>query len=123
MCVAKGGVRDEQALFSAGPGGKLFRPELLQQLPRPRRRLDSRHVGKNRGLEDIGNLLPLNLGIAVEDYVAEIGKQFGGAVAAAGNAKEFRRVVEKRGGDFAGAEPGMIDDILQEGNVGLDAAD
>src|SRR5882724_156071 len=120
--IAKGGVRDQQALFFTRPGGKLFRAKLLQQLSRTRRRLDSGYVGEDRRLESFGNFLALYLRIAVEDYIAEIGKQFGGAIAAARNAKEFGRVVEKRSSDFAGAEPGMIDDILEERNVGLDAA-
>src|SRR3984893_828533 len=61
--------------------------------------------------------------MAVEDYVAEIREQFGGAVATAGETKQFRRVIEKRSGDFAGAKFCMVDDVFDEGNVGGDAAD
>ena len=38
-------------------------------------------------------------------------------------AEELGGVVEERGGDFAGAELRVIDDVFEEGNVGFDAAD
>ena len=114
MRVAKRGVRDQQALFLARPRRELFRSGLLQQLPRAGGWLDARHARQDRRLQAFGDLLSLDLRVAVENYVAQIGEQLGGAVAAGGDAKKLRRIVEKRGGNFAGAESRVIDDILQE---------
>ena len=55
--------------------------------------------------------------------VAEEGEQLGGAVAARVEVEQFRRGVNQRGGRRAGAEDGVVDDVFEEGNVGLDAAD
>src|SRR5260370_16268286 len=122
MRVAKRGVRDQQALFLARPRGKLFRSELPKQLPRAGRRLDSGHARQDRRLQGFRDFLSFDLWVAIENHVAQIGEQLRGAVAAARNPKEFGRIVEKGGGDFAGAEPGMIDDILLERDVGLAAS-
>ena len=45
-----------------------------------------------------------------------------GAVLARGEGEERGRLIEKRGGDVARAEIGMVDDVFEERNVGLDAA-
>src|SRR6266481_8982757 len=122
MRVAKRGVGDQQALFLARPRGELFRSDLLQQLPRAGGRRDAAHARQDRWLQAFWNLLSFDLRVAVENYVAQVREQLSGAVAAGGDAKKFGRLVEKRSGDFAGAETRMIDDILQKRNVGLDAA-
>src|SRR6266851_6223480 len=122
MRVAKRGVGDQQALFLARPRGELFRSELLQQLPRAGGRRDAAHARQDRWLQAFWDLLYFDLRVAVENYVAQVREQLSGAVAAGGDAKKFGRLVEKRSGDFAGAETRMIDDILQKRNVGLDAA-
>ena len=68
-------------------------------------------------------MLALHFGIAVEDDIAEIGKQFGGAIAAAVKAEKFGRVVEEGRGDFAGAELRVIDNVFDKGNIRFHPAD
>ena len=53
---------------------------------------------------------------------AEIGEQLGGAVAARREVEQRGRLVEPAGGDAAGLEIGVVDDVFEERNVGLDAA-
>ena len=123
MRVAERGVGDEQALFFTGPGGKFFRAELLEELARAGRRFDARRGGKHKRFQPFGHFLSFDFGIAVEDHLAEVREQLGGAVAAARKTEQFRRIIEKRCGDFAGAKFWVIDDVFDERNVGSHAAD
>src|SRR5438477_2644902 len=123
MGVAKSCVGDEQAFFFSRPGGKFGRTKLFQELACADGRF-ARRRGRDYGRFDFfGNFLPFYFGIAVEDYIAEIGEQFGGAIAAAGKAEKFRRLVEERRGDFASAELRVIDNVFHKGNVRFHAAD
>src|SRR5205807_9332714 len=70
-----------------------------------------------------GDLLTLHFGVAVEDDVAEIGEQLGGAVAATWKAKKLGRLVKERRCNLSGAKLRMIDDVFDEGNIRLHAAD
>src|ERR1700719_5078135 len=110
MRVAKRGVRNQQALFLARPRGKVFWSELLQQLPRRVGRCNAPDTRQDRRLQVFRNFLSLDFRVAIENDVAQVREQLGGAVAARGDAKEFGRVVEKRGSDFPRAESRMIDD-------------
>ena len=79
-------------------------------------------AGSASFFDGFGEFLPFHFGIAVQDHVAEIREQLGGAVAAASETKQLRRFIEEGGGDFAGAETRMVDHIFEKRNVGLDAA-
>ena len=81
--VAKGRVRQQQALFFARPRGEFLGPQLLQQLARSCRRRNSWRGWHGRLLNGRGDILALHFGIAVQDHVAEIREQLGGAVGAA----------------------------------------
>jgi hypothetical protein len=63
------------------------------------------------------------VGVAVDDDLAEEGEELGGAVAAGLEGEELGRGVDQRGGGAAGTERGVGDDVLEEGDVRLDAAD
>ena len=121
--IAEGRVRQQKPLFFARPGGKFLGAQLLQQLARSGRRRNAGSGGNGRLLNKLRHRFPLHFGIAVEDDIADVREQLGGAVGAAGEAEQLRRIVEEGSGDFAGAETRMIDDIFEERDVRLDAAD
>src|SRR6266404_5225367 len=102
MRIAKRRIGNQQALFSSRPRGKFLRTKPLQTLTRSCRSHDAASRGNNRPIESLRRRLPLHLGIAVEDDVADRGERRGGAVAAAREAEKLRRLVKKRGRDFAG---------------------
>ena len=123
MRVAESRVGELKSLLLAGPLREAARSELLQQLARAGRRRGAVGVGQRRQLEDFGRLAAFQLGVAVEDDVADVAKELGGAVAALRQAEKFRRFVEKGSGDQAVAETRVPDDVFEEQDVGLDAAD
>src|SRR5262249_42297283 len=63
-----------------------------------------------------------DIGAAVDDDVAEIGKDFGGAIARRLESKQFRRRVDKGRGRVTRLECGVTDQIEKKRDVGLDAA-
>src|SRR5258707_2034512 len=122
MSVAESRVGNQQAFFLSCPGREFLRSELLQELPSAGWRFAGGSCRNDWCVELAGDLLALHFRIPVEDDVAEIGKQLGGAVAAAGEAEKLGRVVEERGGHFAGAKLRVIYDIFDERDVRLHAA-
>src|SRR2546426_11712422 len=117
MRIAKRRIGNQQALFSSRPRGKFLRTKLLQELTRSCRRRDAGSRGNNRRFESLRRLLPLHLGIAVEDDVADIGEKFGGAIAAARKTEKLRRLIKKRRRDFPGTKLRMVHDVLDERNI------
>lgn len=79
--------------------------------------------GDVRSAEGGGAGLACDFGVAVDDGLAEIGEEFGGAVAAGGEFEESGSLFEEAGGDIAVLEGVVVDDIFEEGDVGLDAPD
>ena len=80
--VAERGVGDQQPLFFPRPLGEFLRAQLLQQLPRAWRRRSDRGVcGIARGFAHFRALASLHFRIAIDDHVAQIREQLGGAVA------------------------------------------
>ncbi|GAA3245755.1 hypothetical protein GCM10020256_72900 [Streptomyces thermocoprophilus] len=59
----------------------------------------------------------------VDGDVGEIGEQFGAAVGGVAGRQQVRALLDERGGDLAGLEVGVVEDGLEEGDVGGDAAD
>ena len=122
--VAKRGVGDQQALLLCAPRRRISSgPSFCRSWREPGGGSIPGVDGSTAASRRFGYFLAFHFGIAVEDHVAEVREQLGGAIAAAGKAKQFGRIVEKRGGDFAGAKFRVIDDVFDERNVGLDAAD
>src|SRR6266849_6067136 len=122
MSVTERRVGDQQAFFFARPGGEFFGSELLQKLASAGKRLASGRLRNHRCFDFFWELLPFYFGIAVQDDVAKIREQLGGAVATARETEQFGRLVEERGRDFAGAKLGMVHDIFDERDIRLHAA-
>ena len=91
-------------------------------MPGSCRRLNSRRPGQRGRLECLRDCLPFYFGVAIQNHVAEIGKQFGRSIASGWQAKEFRRIVEERRGDFPGLKLRVVHHVFQKRNVGFDAA-
>ncbi len=122
--VAEGGVGDEQALLLEGPLGEALCAELEQEVTRAGGRRRFLVVGRGlRGREGFLGTVALGVGIAVDDDVAEEVEELGRAVAAGVEREEFRRGVDERRGGLAALEVAVADDVFEEGDVGLDAAD
>ncbi len=105
------------------PFGEAFGAELLEQLARARgRRRRDRAAGWAALRMRRGTRLAGHGGVAVDDDVGQVGEQPGGAVAARGEVEQRGRLFQQAGGDAAGLEIGVVDDVFEERNVGLDAA-
>ena len=63
------------------------------------------------------------VGMAVDGDVGDVGEELGGAVAALDRLEQLRRLVDEAGGVARVAEFRVADDVLEEGEVGGDAAD
>ena len=122
--VAEGGVGDEQALLLERPLGEFLRAQLEQQVARALgQRGGQVGLGQRRRVEGLGRLVSLGVRVAVDDDVAEEVQQLRGPVFPAAEGEELRRGVDERRGGLAAAELRVQDDVLEEGDVGLDPAD
>ena len=106
--VAEGGVGEEQALLFARPirrglPGRVRCRSLARALRAARQESCG---GTARGSQARGTRLAGHCGIAVDDHVAQIGEQLGGAVAARGEAEQRGSLFEPAGGDVAGLKIG-----------------
>src|SRR5260370_36588529 len=117
MSVAESRVGNQQAFFFSCPGREFLRSELLQELPSAGWRFAGGSCRNDWCVELAGDLLAFHFRIAVEDDVAQIREQFGSAVTAAGETEKLGRVVEERGGDFAGAKLRVVHNIFDEGDI------
>src|SRR5258708_13911327 len=122
MRVAKRRVRNEQPFFFSRPRREFLWPEFLQKFTRSGRWLAGGCRRENCCFDFLRELFPLYSRVAVQNDIAEIGKQLGGAVATSGETKEFGRLVEKCGRDFAGAKLRMIHDVFDEWDIRFHAA-
>src|SRR6266436_8957571 len=123
MRVAKRRVRNEQPFFFSRPRREFLWPEFLQKFTRSGRWLAGGCRRDNCCFDFLREGLSLYFRVAVQNDIAEIGKQLGGAVATSGEAKEFGRLVEKCSRDFASAKLRMIHDVFDEWDIGFHAAD
>ena len=122
--VAEGRIRDQQAFLRVDPLAELLRAEFQQALARTRLNFQAgarRHV--RRRLKLLGTLLACHRGIAVDNRVANETKQAIGAVASRTETEQFWGLFQEPGGNLASLEAGMVDDVLQELDIGLDATD
>ena len=95
----------------------------MQKLARSGWNIHSCGSRNNGDFARIRRVLAFDLGVSIQDDIAEIGQKSRGSIAAGAKAKKLRRIVQKRCGDLAGAKFRMIDDIFHEGDVGFDTAD
>src|SRR5712691_9377328 len=117
MRVAESRVGNQQAFFFSRTCGEFLRSELLQELPSAGWRFAGGSCRNDWCVELAGDLLAFHFRIAVEDDVAQIREQFGSAVTAARETEKLGRVVEERGGDFAGAKLRVVHNIFDEGDI------
>ena len=124
MGVAESRVGDEQALLGDRPLGEFLRAELKEQLARAIGRVQLEIAGgHDRRNERLGGTIALGVGIAVDDDVADEVEELGGAIVTGLEAEELGRSVDQRGRGLPRAEDRVGDDVLEEGNIGLHAAD
>ena len=93
MRVAEGGVGDEEAFLIANPLGKFFGAELEEFLPGAWWRclclvVAGADGGRDRRIE----LVPLGVGIAIDDDITDEVDQLGGAVTACLELEQLRRL-------------------------------
>ena len=123
MRVAQGSVGDQQALFLARPGGKFLRTLLQQNLPCARGRILIAVIGRLRDWRKrLLHLEALGLRIAVHHHISNVLKQPVRAIAARPEGEEFRRGIDQRRTRLPRAEGLILDDVFDERNVRLHAA-
>ncbi len=61
--------------------------------------------------------------MAVDDHLADVGEQLGGAVLPGGECKQLRRFIKKARRESAGQEVGVRDQVKQKRDIRFDAAD
>ena len=122
--VAHRRVGDEETVLLPHPGGKLLGPEFLELGPRAGRRggqpIKLRHR-RRRAADRHGP--PLHERVAVDDHIGQILEHPGGPVATEREVEERRSLVDEPRGAAAGQKVGVCDEVDQERDVGLHAAD
>ena len=122
--VAHRRVGDEKPVLLSDPRGKLLRSQLLELRPRA-----GCHRGQTVELRDrsraaAGSGWPsLHERVAVDDHVGQIFEHPGGPVAADREVEERRSLVDEPRRAAAGEKVGMRDEVDEERDVGLHAAD
>ena len=122
--VAHRRVGDEETVLLPHPGGKLLRADFLELGPCAGRRggqpIKLRHR-RRRAADRHG--APLHERVAVDDHVGQILEHPSGPVATEREVEERRRFVDEPRGATAGEKVGVCDEVDQERDVGLHAAD
>ena len=116
LTVAGGGVADEELLLILHPVAHSLGALGVQQ------RLEAlgTDTGDRRGT---GILVQLVAALLLDGDAADVLEHLGGAVLALLQLKQFRRLVDELGVALAGNEGGIFQDVGDEGDVGLHAAD
>src|SRR5439155_14615385 len=95
-------------------------PSLLQDLPRAvLRRLQEMRRLRRAGIGGRA-LAAAHFGMAIDGHIGNPGQELGGAILAAAELEEPRRVIDETRRVARGDEVGMGDDIVEEGEVGRD---
>ena len=122
--VTQRGISDQQALLLACPRGEFLRALLQKNLPRACGRfliaVVSR-LGDRR--EGLFHLKPFRLRIAVHHHVANVTEQPVRAITARAEGEQLRRGIDQRRARLTIAEGLVLDDVFDERNVRLHAAD
>ena len=122
--IAQRRVGEQGLRLGQGPVGEALGAELAQQVPGAAGDGLAVVVGghRRRGEDRIG-LEALGRGVAVDDHVAQVGQELARAVAPRLEVEQRRRGVDEARGGLARAEGLVVDDVVEERDVGLDAAD
>jgi len=80
-------------------------------------------IGDAGSGEGFGGAPVFGSGVSVDGDVGEVVEELGGAVSFWSELEEAGEVVDELGVRVAGAESGIRDDVFEERNVGLHAAD
>ncbi len=124
MAVAHRGVGDEQALLGEHPVGDGLGALLLEELAGARGRGVDGDDGRARGTGLGGRLRAAGgLGVTVDRDVGDVGEDLRRAVAAGVEVEELGRRVDELGGVGIVEEGRVLEQVLDEGDVGRDAAD
>ena len=121
MRIAQRGIGDQQLWLLTHPACKALGPQRFQTLLVTRRRRHVRVRSRRHAhlhMAQIRRRAPLHVGLAVDDDIAQILQQARGTVTSHREIEEFRRVVDEAGGDAPGTEVRMVDDVLDELQVG-----
>ena len=122
VSVAEGGVGEQEFLLPGGPGGEAFGAQVAEQLAGAVRSLGGVVRRQGPGASASGGGLTGHLRIAVDDDVGEVAQQFGGAVLARREFEQRGGFLEPSGAHVASLEIGVVDDVFEERDVGLDTA-
>ena len=121
--VTHGGIANEQPLLLQHPVGQAlgaaFQKDVAGSLGKRFTIADVRHLRLAQVLETQGFL---DSRIAVDHSMPDEGEHLGGTVAARRDVEQLRMLIKKGRGADAVQEIGMVDNVAQETDVGLDAA-
>ncbi len=120
MCVAEGGVGDAEGGGLAQGAGEALGAELDQALARARRGQALRYRGQLG--HRVGQVGPLPVRPVHRD-VGQVGQQLGAAVGGVAGGQQVRAPLDEGGGDPARLEVRVVQDRLEERDVGGDTAD
>ena len=122
MGVAHGGVGDQRTLLGAHPFGERIGTIGIETLLGAGRRLDAE--GRRRHDQRLlrGARPAARVGMAVDGDVGDVGEELGGAVLPLDRFEQLRRFVDETRRVAGVAERRMGDDVLEEGEIGGDAA-
>ena len=117
--VAHRGVGDEQLLLREHPLGDGLRPLGVEQVLEAHLRRD---LARGHGVARGGVLAALRVRV-LDLEVRDVAQDARGPVAGVRDVEELRRLVDELGVAAAVYEGGVVQDVRDEGDVGLDAAD
>ena len=123
MRVAHARVGDEDPGFLQHPIGKLLRAQRVELLLGAIRRRSQRELRQPRKHRLCGPRPRLDLGISIDDHFADETQKPRRPVTLAGASEQLRRLIDELGGVIGGCESRMHDQLIEEPQVGDDAAD
>jgi hypothetical protein len=121
--IAKRGVREQHGLLLEHPLRELSRPELLEPLAGPGRRLAGWQPRRTWLFGARRRGPAFHLRVSVDDHLADEAQQPRGAVALARVTEQFRRLVDEPRRVLRALETRMHDHLIQESQVGHHAPD
>lgn len=118
MCVTAGGVGDQQLLLIQHPLAQGFGAVLIQELLQAGLGFPFGYVRESGSLVQF-----LTCGGVIDDDVADVFQHLVGTVLRLADGEQLRGIVDELGIALASPEDGVGQDVADEGDVGLDAAD
>ena len=125
MRIPHRGVGQEHPLLLPHPLRKFIGAHVDEPISHARRRGGELRIFRHHRLVKflLRDDFPLHIRPAVDDHVAEIRENFCRAITLGSEAEQLRRGVDECRRRIARHEAGMQDEIFEERDVGLDAAD